>query len=239
METVAELRRRGTPFRFVTNTTRRSRSALVERLRGYGFAVEPAEVFTSVMAGLALLRERRITRIAPFVAESTLEDLAELELLGGTAPGARPGSGVPEAVIVGDLGSQWTPTLLNEAFRYVLDGALLVALQKDRYWLGATGLELDAGAYVAAIEYATGAEAIVCGKPRGTFYPAALATLGAGAPASAVMVGDDLWADVAGAQRAGLQGWLVRTGKFRQDVLHRSGIVPDRVLDSIAGVLDT
>ena len=33
------------------------------------------------------------------------------------------------------------------------------------------------------------------------------------------MIGDDLWADVAGAQRAGLAGWLVRTGKFRQDVL--------------------
>ena len=76
-------------------------------------------------------------------------------------------------MVIGDLGAQWTPALLNEAFRYVLDGALLVALQKDRYWLGTTGLELDAGPYVTALEYATGKEAIVCGKPNAAFYLAA------------------------------------------------------------------
>jgi phospholysine phosphohistidine inorganic pyrophosphate phosphatase len=240
VKAVAELRRSGRPLRFVTNTTRRSRRALVERLRGYGFAVEPEEVFTSVLAGARLLRERGIRHVAPFVAESALEDLAELDLMGGTThsgiPGSRPGSSVPAAVIVGDLGSAWTPALLNEAFRYVLDGALLVALQKDRYWLGATGLELDAGSYVAALEYATGREALVCGKPNPAFYHGALATLGGDAPASAVMVGDDLWADVAGAQQAGLQGWLVRTGKFRADVLEQSGVTPDRVVDSIGDV---
>jgi ribonucleotide monophosphatase NagD (HAD superfamily) len=48
------------------------------------------------------------------------------------------------------------------------------------------------------------------------------------------MVGDDLWSDVEGAQRAGLQGWLVRTGKFREDALRSSGIRPDRILDSVA-----
>ena len=254
VETIAELRRRGTPFRFVTNTTRRSRRALVERLRAYGFTVETHEVFTSVMAGAGVLQEQGIRRVAPFVAENTLEDLAAFELVGGisaasTASAAAAGAAAPGAVLVGDLGSQWTPALLNEAFRYALDGALLVALQKDRYWLGSTGLELDAGPYVAALEYATGKEAIVCGKPNAAFYHAALATLGreaqrtgaaapvSPAPPAACMIGDDLWADVAGAQRAGVQGWLVRTGKFRQDVLARSGVRPDRVLDSIADVL--
>jgi phospholysine phosphohistidine inorganic pyrophosphate phosphatase len=239
---IDELRRSGRPLRFVTNTTRRSRRALVERLRSYGFAVEAAEVFTSVLAGARLLHERGIRCVAPFVAEPTLEDLAEFDLTGGTtrsgASGSRPASGVPEAVIVGDLGNTWTPTLLNEAFRDVLDGALLVALQKDRYWLGATGLELDAGPYVAALEYATGREALVCGKPNPAFYQGALATLGADASAPAVMVGDDLWADVAGAQQAGLQGWLVQTGKFRADVLQRSGVKPDRVLGSIAEIVE-
>jgi ribonucleotide monophosphatase NagD (HAD superfamily) len=50
------------------------------------------------------------------------------------------------------------------------------------------------------------------------------------------MVGDDLWSDVEGAQRAGLQGWLVRTGKYRESVLQESGIRPDRILDSIAAL---
>ena len=48
------------------------------------------------------------------------------------------------------------------------------------------------------------------------------------------MVGDDLWSDVEGAQRAGLQGWLVRTGKFRPDTLEASPIIPDRILGSVA-----
>lgn len=248
VDAIARLRRRRVPFRFVTNTTRRSRRALAERLRGYGFQAEPGEILTSVLAGVKQLQQRGIRGVAPFVAPATLEDLETFRMIGGTSgtPGAP-----PEAVVIGDLGDQWTPARLNEAFRYVLDGALLVALQKDRYWLGGTGLELDAGPYVAAIEYATEKEAIVCGKPNPAFYLAALDDLdsqavgrsggfGAGKaldPATTdppAMIGDDLWADVAGAQRAGLQGWLVKTGKFRQDVLERSGIKPDRILDSIA-----
>ncbi len=50
------------------------------------------------------------------------------------------------------------------------------------------------------------------------------------------MVGDDLWSDVQGSQRAGLQGWLVRTGKFRRDLLESGEVVPDRVLDSVAAL---
>lgn len=236
VEAIAALRRRGTPFRFVTNTTRRSRRGLVERLRGYGFEVSPAEVFTSVLAGVRELKQRNITRVAPFVAADTLEDLSEFELVGGTSA-ALAASAAPAAVVIGDLGDQWTPGLLNQAFRYVLDGALLLAFQKDRYWLGRTGLELDAGPYVTALEYASGKEAVVSGKPSAGFYLGALAELGETPRQPPAMVGDDLWADVAGAQRAGLQGWLVRTGKFRQDVLERSGVKPDRMLASVADLV--
>ena len=48
------------------------------------------------------------------------------------------------------------------------------------------------------------------------------------------MVGDDLWSDVEGAQRAGLRGWLVRTGKFRGDHLRHANVTPDRILASVA-----
>ena len=94
----------------------------------------------------------------------------------------------------------------------------------------------SAGPFVRALEYATGVEARVAGKPSAAFYAAALGSLGLDLSARAVMVGDDLWSDVEGAQRAGLQGWLVRTGKFREDALRDSGIVPDRVLPSVAAL---
>jgi ribonucleotide monophosphatase NagD (HAD superfamily) len=51
------------------------------------------------------------------------------------------------------------------------------------------------------------------------------------------MVGDDLWNDVQGSRNAGMQGWLVQTGKFREDVLAESSVVPDRVIGSVAEIL--
>ncbi len=243
------LRRRAVSLRFVTNTTRRPRGHIVDRMHGYGFAVAPEEVFTAVMAGRALLESEGIRVVAPFVSAAALADLGDLELVGGTSGSAPPAGVAPEAVLVGDLGEHWTPALLNEAFRYVMDGARLVALQRGRYWFGPEGIELDAGAWVAALEYATQSQAVVCGKPNPAFYAGAVASLGLSAPEPAaavtaadvapspppvVMIGDDLWSDIQGAQRSGLEGWLVRTGKFREDILETSGIRPDRVIDSVA-----
>lgn len=227
VEALAELRRRRVPFRCVTNTTRRSRRLLAERLRSYGFGVEPGEIITAVMSGVAMLKERKVRRVAAFVASETLEDFADFDLE----------SAKPEVVVVGDLGDGWDFVTLNRAFLHLMAGADLIALQRDRYWLRADGLALDAGPFVAALEYATGKAATVCGKPSAAFYRAALASLGTQAverPHEVVMVGDDLWGDVEGAQRAGLAAWMVRTGKFREDVLASSGITPDRVLSSVA-----
>jgi HAD superfamily hydrolase (TIGR01458 family) len=206
---------------------------LVERLRGYGFQVRPEEIFSATLAGAALAREAGYRVLAPFLPQPALEDLAGFELVGGVT-GRR---GVPEAVLLGDLGETWSYALLQEAFEYVMAGAAIVALSRDRYWQRGEGLALDAGPFVRALEYATGVEARVAGKPSPAFYTAALASLGLEVSGRTVMVGDDLWSDVEGAQRAGLQGWLVRTGKFREDTLRDSGITPDRVLSSVAALV--
>ena len=233
-ETLRRLRRGGVPFRLVTNTTSRSRSVLVDRMRGYGFAVEPEEVFTATLAGAALAREAGHGILAPFLPEPALEDLAGFELVGGTSGRA---GGRPEAVLLGDLGEGWTYAALQEAFEHVMGGAAVIALSRDRYWQRGDRLALDAGPFVRALEYATGVEARVAGKPSSAFYAAALASLGLRPSAGAAMVGDDLWSDVEGAQRAGLQGWLVRTGKFREETLRDAGVTPDRVLSSVAALL--
>jgi phospholysine phosphohistidine inorganic pyrophosphate phosphatase len=233
-ETVAALRRGRVPFRFVTNTTSRPRTELVSRLHEYGFAAEPHEILTPVTAAGQLARDRHCTVLAPFLPAASLVDLAGFELRGGVS--GRRAIDRPQAVLVGDLGEQWTYALMQEAFGYVLDGALLVALSRDRYWRRADGLALDAGPFVAGLEYATSRPAILVGKPSPEFFRAAVAGLGPPVPAAELlaMIGDDLWSDVRGAQQAGYQGWLVRTGKFREDALRDSGITPDRILDSIA-----
>jgi HAD superfamily hydrolase (TIGR01458 family) len=155
-----------------------------------------------------------------------------VELVGGTSGpiAATP----PDAVLLGDLGERWTYALMQEAFDYLMAGAGFIALTRDKYWLKEGRLALDAGPFVAALEFATSRSARIAGKPSSTFYAAAVESLGLGPAPVVAMVGDDLWSDVEGAQQAGLQGWLVRTGKYRQDVLERSGITPDRILESVA-----
>jgi HAD superfamily hydrolase (TIGR01458 family) len=116
-----------------------------------------------------------------------------------------------------------------------MDGAELIALQKNRYWLTPDGLSLDVGPYVAALEYATSAEALVVGKPAPAFFASALDAMGVPAERAA-MVGDDVESDVGGALAAGLAGILVRTGKYHEDAVQRSGVEPTAVVDSIADV---
>lgn len=231
IDALTRLRARGVPFRLVTNTTSRSRRMLVERLAGYGFDVVADEIVTATLAGVELVRTAGFGRVAPFVPAGALEDLAGLELHGGTS--GRPRSAV-DVVVLGDLGERWTFALLQEAFEQLMAGAALVALSRDRYFRQGERLALDAGPFVAALEYAAGASAAVAGKPSAAFFDAAVRSLGLTANREVAMVGDDLWSDVAGAQRAGLQGWLVRTGKFHEDALRTGRITPDRILASVA-----
>ena len=226
-DAVRDLAERGTPFRYVTNTTRLSRRALAARLAAMGFPAAPEAIFTPALAASEWLRERGLGRIALYVPEAAHEDFAAFE-----RDDAR-----PDAVVVGDLGEAWTFAALNRAFGQLVGGAALVALQKNRYWLTPAGLTLDAGPFVAALEYASGRQAVVLGKPSVDFFRPAAVSLGVD-PRAVFMVGDDLEADVAGAQAAGLRGALVRTGKYHESELQRTGVRPDAILDSAAHLAD-
>jgi HAD superfamily hydrolase (TIGR01458 family) len=225
VDAVRRLRETGLDLRLVTNTTSRPRRMIVERLKRLGFGVVAGDVVTpAALAVRHCLQEDR-RRVALVMNETVKEDFAELEEV---AAGA-------EAVIVGDLGSAFGYDVLNRAFRSVMDGAQLVALQKNRFWLTPDGLSLDVGPFVAALEYATGREAFVVGKPAAGFFATVLGELRV-EPTAAVMVGDDIESDVGGALRAGLAGVLVRTGKYREDAVRACGIHPTAVVDSIAAI---
>ncbi len=225
-DAVRRLREAGLAVRFVTNTTNRSRAATLARLHGLGFAVEEPELLTPAALAVQLCVERGHRRVALFAAPELRDDFTALTVDDGEAA---------DAVIVGDLGEAWDYAALNRAFRLVVGGADLIALQKNRYWRRADGLALDAGPFVAALEYATEATATVVGKPARAFFEQALAGSGAG-PDEAVMVGDDIESDIGGALAAGLAAVLVRTGKYRQDRVAASGIAPTAIVDSIADV---
>jgi HAD superfamily hydrolase (TIGR01458 family) len=215
-EAIGKVKAGGLEIRYVTNTTRRPRRKVSEHLLSLGFEVEEAEIFTPARAAAGLIGDRSCY---PLVDESLLEDLQGITLT----------EVHPDHVLVGDLGEGFAYGRLNAAFRCLMDGAELVALQRNRYWRTEDGLALDAGPFVAALEYASGKSATVVGKPAKSFFRLALGDLQLRSHEVA-MVGDDAEADVAGAQAAGLKGIQVKTGKF-----HPGGEgAPDLLLDSIA-----
>jgi HAD superfamily hydrolase (TIGR01458 family) len=226
-EALSRLRGEGIPIRLVTNTTMRPRRAILERLERLGIEADPSELLTPATLAARRCQESGYESVELVVLDELLEDLQELDRGGDS----------PDAVVVGDLGDRWDYEVLNRAFRRLMEGAELIALQKNRYWETAEGLSLDAGPFVAALEYATGREADVVGKPAPSFFELALGDLGVTAE-HAAMVGDDVEADVGGALEAGIAGILVRTGKYREDEVKASGIEPTATVDSIADVPD-
>lgn len=226
IEALGRLREAGVPMRLATNTTSRPRTAIIDRLQRLGFDLGESQLLTPATMAVRLCRERGYERVALITANAVKQDFSDLEAV------VSPGSAV-DAVIVGDLGPGFSYGVLNGAFRSLLRGADLIALQRNRYWRRPEGLVLDCGPFIAALEYASGREATVVGKPSADFFLAAVDELGL-APDRVAMIGDDLEADVGGAIDAGLAGILVQTGKFRAHELDESRISPTLVIESIA-----
>jgi len=220
---VEAFRRAGVPLRFVTNITRVSRTTLAGWLTEFGVPATGDDIFTPPLAAAAWLRRRGIGRVFVCLPEHTHVEFNEFTV-----------SDVhPDAVVIGDLGAAWTYEILNEAFNFILNGAEFLALHRNRYWKTGGGLAVDAGAFVAALEYASGRTATLVGKPSQALFDAAAASMGL-LPADVAMVGDTLESDIAGAKEAGCRAILVRTGKFDVDELAGSGVRPDLVVDSLA-----
>lgn len=191
------------PLKFITNTTRRPRRWVVEDLTRLGLRVTSHDIFTPAIVAREFLMRHKLTALL-LVHSGLHEDFAGLESRSGG-----------EAVVVGDAGACFTYEHLNEAFRKIIHGAEFLALAKNRNFLDHDReLSLDAGPFVAALEFALGRSATVLGKPAPEFFKIAVESI-ACAAANVAMIGDDAEADVGGAMAAGLQGILVQTGKYR------------------------
>lgn len=224
------LRRAGVPVRLLTNTTSRTRADMVARLRESGFEVAAGDVLTAGAAAASLVRERFPGARCWLLNSGDIA--ADLEGVRLVPPETDPAD--VDVVLIGGAGPEFTYDALNRAFACLVAGARLVALQRSYTYRTASGLALDAGAYLGGLERAAGVQALVTGKPAPAMFEAGLRSLGL--PASQVaMVGDDVETDVRAAQALGIGGVQVRTGKFREGQLGR-GEPPDVLLDSFAAV---
>jgi len=227
-DTLDWVSRNAIPHMFITNTTSKPRSAICAKLEAMGISVHPQQILSPPTVARHWLQSNPHGSVALFVPDQTRIEFEGLAIWDGD-----PAQSVG-AVVVGDLGEEWSFARLNLAFRLLVTARVprLIALGMTRYWRAPEGLRLDTGPFVAALQYASGVEPIVTGKPATTFFRTGAETLGV-EPDQVMMIGDDIRGDVEGAQHAGLTGALVKTGKYRPEDL-ASGIKPLCVLGSIA-----
>jgi len=209
--------------RFLTNTTQKTSSQIVEKLQKMGFDIESKEIITALdVTKMFLQKEKSYAEF--LLTDDAFNFFDELKHYDA------------KYVVVGDAQDTFNYKNLNKAFRKLMDGATLLAIAKNRYFKDANNeLSMDAGCFVSALEYASGQKASLIGKPSTEFYHLACASLHVN-PNECIMIGDDIEGDIQGAQDAGIKAALVKTGKFSKRDLS-FGIKPDYIVDSIASIL--
>jgi HAD superfamily hydrolase (TIGR01458 family) len=223
-EALAELRTRGLPFVLVTNTTSRTRHQIADLLVDAGFEIEPSEILTTAGITAVYLSQRFAGQSVELINSGDIaDDLEGIEVV------ERDG----DVIVLGGAGPEFSYEAMNAILSRLEAGAPLVAMNPNLVWRTSDGLQLDAGAYLLALEAASGVSAVVTGKPSAEFFHAAIDHIG-GRPETSYMVGDDLRTDVLGAQACRLRGVLVRTGKFRPALVADSAERPDVIIDSFA-----
>jgi len=224
---LSHIRSKGIPCRFLTNTTTKSLESLHQKLNSMDLPIEKDEILSSSQAAVQYLRRLGNPTCFLVLAEDVMSDFREFTLTDRT----------PDVVVIGDIGETWDYQLLNRIFGMLIEGASLIALHRGKYWQTEDGLRLDIGIFVSGLEYVTGREAVIMGKPSPEFFKIALRSIGIPA-GDTIMVGDDIESDVGGAQKAGIRGVLVKTGKYREELVARSSVIPYRIISSVAELAD-
>ncbi|MGP8307716.1 TIGR01458 family HAD-type hydrolase [Vibrio sp. YIC-376] len=223
IETVEYLQKQKIPFLFMTNTTTKSRNSIAEKMKKMGFKVQPESILTAPYAAKHYLTKKGNVSCYLLVADEVKNEFA----------GFKQSEQNPDVIVIGDIGPTWDYELINKVFQMVMSGSELIALHKGKYWQTTLGLQVDIGAFVAGIEYVTSKQSVVIGKPSSAFFDAGIDALGC-EKKRIVMIGDDIESDVGGAQRVGIMGALVKTGKYRKEICLSSTVTPDFILNSIA-----
>lgn len=227
VEAVQKIRASGLKCRFVTNTSTLSLSSLQQKINAMGFSVATEEIISAPQAALLYLKQQQQPVCHLLLADDVKADFKTFRLSNTAA----------DYIVVGDIGNAWSYPLLNEVFNSLMQGAKLIAIHKNRFWQTEQGLQMDIGGFIEGLEYASGAKAMLIGKPAADFFQIALDDMDL-KPAEVAIIGDDIDADVGGGQKAGLTGILVKTGKYRASYAVLSAIKPNLILNSITNLPD-
>lgn len=226
VEAIKQLRQQGYLIRFMTNTTTKTQAVLTQQLIAMGFNVYTNELISAPEAARIKLRQYQQSkpiRIWPVVSPEILPDFNEFLI----------DESNPDFIVLGDIGDAWTLQLINRLFSAMQQGAQLIALHKNKFWQVQQNLHVDIGLFVAGLEYVTGQNAQIMGKPAASFFQQVIHSAGCTAEQT-FLIGDDIDSDVGGAQAVGITAALVKTGKYREAYAQASKVKPVVTLNSVA-----
>jgi HAD superfamily hydrolase (TIGR01450 family) len=205
-EALAAWRATGRAVAFVTNNALVAPEDHVRKLWRLGFRASPGEVVTAGGALQALLFDEHPGATAYVIgAPAVHRHVADagLRVVNGTSFASR-----AEVVVVAGhegFGFEELKVGVQAGWR----GAALVGTDRDATYPMPDGPWPGSGAVIAAVETAVGRPVRAVGKPGAPIFATALERAGGG---RALVIGDRLDADVAGAAAAGLDAAVVLTG---------------------------
>jgi NagD protein len=228
-EFIAWLQQTAQPFLFLTNHSARTPESFAHKVQAMGIAVEPKDFLSSATVTAEFLRRERGGKRVFAIGEEGLD-----RALAGA--GIETVEQLPDIVVVGfDRGIHYD--LLARASRFILAGAEFIGTNADGSYPLEDGPAPECGALLAAIEAATGRKPLVMGKPEPHMFEEALRRLGVGKN-EAIMVGDRLDTDIAGAKRFGIPAVLVLSGATNREEAARGRPQPDRVLPNLRACME-
>ena len=232
VDAIAQSHRLGLRTAFVTNNAGRPASQVADHLRSLGIDVQDEDVVTSAMAAADLLAHRLPAGSAIGIVGG-VGVTASVEAAGLRA--VTPSSPEAVAILMG-FGPDISWRDLAEASYAVAAGALFVATNTDRTFPTPQGIAPGSGAFVAAVQEASGVTPLIAGKPEPTLYRNAIDRFQS---KNALVIGDRLDTDIAGAVNAGLTSLLVLSGicSPRQAVLASVGQRPDLIAADLQGLM--
>ncbi len=222
-DTLLRLKQQGILYRFITNTSTKTAASVADKLKTMGFSIEIEEIFSAVSATCSFLLTKGAPSVHLLIQEAAR---SEFSMFDQDNPN-------PDYVVVGDIGAAWNYALLNQVFNELMNGAELIAMHMNKFWQTEQGLQMDIGAFVAGLEFVSGKQATIIGKPSQDFFSLATESLGLHS-SEVLIVGDDIENDIGGGLASGLVAVLVQTGKYRKDIVKRSEIIPDAVIGSVS-----
>eukprot|EP01135_Chromosphaera_perkinsii_P003051 Nk52_evm33s233 gene=Nk52_evmTU33s233 len=225
-------------MRFVTNTTKQCRRSIVKKLKRVGLEIHCQQISSSLSTAAEWMRSQNLTRPFMLLTEDAKEefDFAKKERKEKEEEEENEEEDLYDSVLIGLAPEMFVYPVLDRAFSILQKGNKpLIAVHKGRFQAQADGkTHLGPGCFIAGLEFSTGRTAKVIGKPSVDFFRQSsrinvqqdeegggTLTIPDGKEnhldyeCRGIMIGDDVRDDVHGAIRAGLEGILVRTGKYR------------------------